>query len=95
MLPDWLAHWAAYLILGILVAFPVSDGFRLPLTARGIWVVVLLTAAYGLTDEWHQTFVPERVFSLWDWAADSVGGISAAAIIRLGLQVRSNRQAAK
>lgn len=32
----------------------------------------LLGALYGLTDEFHQIFVPQRTFSMADWAIDCV-----------------------
>ena len=42
-----------------------------------IYAAVILTMIYGLSDELHQAFVPGREISVWDWTADSLGGISA------------------
>ena len=36
-------------------------------------VLILLGALYGLTDEWHQSFVPGREVSALDWLADLCG----------------------
>ncbi len=37
------------------------------------------TVLYGLTDELHQAFVPQRTASLIDVAADGIGGLLAQA----------------
>lgn len=50
-----------------------------------LWLRVAITAAtcllFALTDEWHQTFVPGRVFANADLRADAVG-------IALGISLR-------
>ncbi len=50
------------------------------------WAVVI-AAAYGLTDELHQSFVPLRSCELGDWLADAGGALAgallAAAFLRL------------
>jgi VanZ family protein len=38
----------------------------------------LLTAAYGASDEWHQSFVPLRDANILDWFADALGAIAGA-----------------
>jgi VanZ family protein len=58
--------------------------------ARGSWTgvrlravvgTVLIAVAYGLSDELHQLFVPEREFDLKDLAADAIGaGATAVAL---------------
>jgi len=67
--PPWdkLAHLITYAVLaGLLRA-----GGLAPAPA-------LATAAlYGLSDEWHQSFVPGRDASLADWAADVSGAVLA------------------
>lgn len=37
------------------------------------WWVFVLTVAYGLVDEWHQSFVPGRTSSVVDVVSDAVG----------------------
>ncbi|QPK64576.1 VanZ family protein [Methylomonas sp. LL1] len=37
----------------------------------------LFCSIYGISDEWHQAFVPGRNSSVWDWLADSVGAAMA------------------
>ncbi|MBF0270944.1 MAG: VanZ family protein [Magnetococcales bacterium] len=44
------------------------------------WVYAV---AYGMTDEWHQLFVPGRYADFWDLVADAVGAALAIAILEL------------
>ena len=39
-------------------------------------------AAYGATDEWHQSFVPGRETELGDWVADATGAAVALLLYR-------------
>lgn len=66
---DLIAHAAAYSILYSLLhhAFPETR----PL------ILLFVTALYGMSDEWHQSFVPGRVPDVWDFAADAAGGTIA------------------
>jgi VanZ family protein len=71
------AHFAAYAGLGVLTARALSRGFR-----RITWAVVagaiVISTLYGLSDEYHQRFVPGRTFDLLDLAADFVGAVAGA-----------------
>ena len=51
-------------------------------------LAAVLAAAYGLTDEIHQIFVPLRSVELADWMADAVGGLAGA------IAARASRRAA-
>ncbi|MDD2738565.1 MAG: VanZ family protein [Methylomonas lenta] len=44
-------------------------------------VCLLFCSLYGLSDEWHQSFVTGRTASVFDWLADSLG--AALAVILL------------
>jgi VanZ family protein len=77
---DKALHAIGYAPLAWLVVRALTDGFVRPV---GIGLAVLawtVTSGYGLTDEWHQSFVPKRTFDLADLAADA---ISAATVIAL------------
>ena len=43
-------------------------------------MAVLFCIAYGISDEYHQTFIPGRFASLWDVVADGVGALLTAGI---------------
>jgi len=65
-------------------------GLRLAGLARqasaAIVFTVLFCSIVGGLDEWHQTFTPGRSGGdVWDWAADTLGGVLGA-LIALGAE---------
>ncbi len=86
---DKLLHAGAYAVLGALVAAALR-GTRLR-PGRVVVLAVLVAAAYGATDEWHQSYVPGRDADPLDWAADASGAILGAAGAVLALRGRTAR----
>lgn len=68
---DKVVHTICYGGLALCVAFGYVGGGHRGL--RGLIVPIVLTAAYGMIDEVHQSFTPGRSCSLLDWAADLLG----------------------
>ena len=64
--------------------FGDRDPFRWRLR-RASWCV-FIAAAYSLTDEFHQAFVPGRNASLGDCGIDATGAAIAIALLYLGQQ---------
>lgn len=64
---DKVLHFGGYALLGALLS---HGGAR-----RGVspWLLVLAGALYGISDEFHQSFVPGRDVDVFDWAADCLG----------------------
>ena len=70
---DKLLHLMEYAGLAFLLARALAgDGLS---WRAALLVATLLASAYGVTDEYHQSFVPGRDSSVLDWSADSLGGI--------------------
>ncbi|MFH0831754.1 MAG: VanZ family protein [archaeon] len=71
-------HFLEYSVLGfiLLACFRSSPKTR----NRALLFAFLLAAFYGLTDEFHQLFVPGRTASFVDIAADSLGAFAGALI---------------
>jgi VanZ family protein len=67
---DKVAHFSVYGLLGTLI---VRSGRG----QRAAIVALLLTSAYGASDEWHQSFTPGRSVEFGDWLADTLGGALA------------------
>ena len=65
---DKVVHAAVYAVLGALL--------RVALGRTG--PAIALAAAYGVTDEVHQAFVPGRDADAFDWIADAVGSALGA-----------------
>jgi VanZ family protein len=72
---DKVLHAGVFGFLGLLICRALStfQGLR-----RRPWLLVALstfiTALYGLSDEWHQSFVDFRTSEAADLAADTIGG---------------------
>lgn len=73
---DKVAHVAAYFILGALLAIATDRSGLSPLVAIGLGI------AYGISDEFHQSFVPGRVVDGFDLLADTVGVIAGVLLYR-------------
>jgi len=81
---DKIAHLIAYAVLAAAVALWIPRRMWTASVCRAALLVVLVTALYGLLDEFHQSFVPGRDTSLLDWLADLAGafiGVSLYALI--------------
>jgi VanZ family protein len=72
---DKLQHFLAYWLLGVLAwrAFAHLNLSR----QRLLWLSMGFCSLYGLSDEWHQSFVVGRNASAWDWLADNMGSVAA------------------
>ncbi|RME49825.1 MAG: VanZ family protein [Deltaproteobacteria bacterium] len=80
---DKVLHFGAYALLGLLFAFAQAGSWPRIATP---WIAILLTALYGVGDEFHQAFVPGRDFDPFDMLADALGGSAGAWLaFRFGL----------
>ena len=77
---DKLAHAVIYAVLCILV-FRALRQHRLG--RHPVWCAafsILFTVLYGISDEWHQSMVPERQAEAYDVLADLIGAAAGAAV---------------
>jgi len=82
--PDYILHGIEYFLLNLLLLrgfliYPVS-GNRSTLCLLSVG----LATFYGISDEFHQLFVPHREFSLHDMTADFVGALLAIGVFYMG-----------
>ena len=78
---DKLAHLFLYGGLTTVVSWGLYSG-RGGVSPRVQWIAPILFAVlYGVTDEIHQLFVPERSFDLWDLVANAFGAILVQVIL--------------
>ncbi|MEZ5284442.1 MAG: VanZ family protein [Vicinamibacterales bacterium] len=78
-LPDWLQHGIAYAGLALVTLRATSGGRWRGVGAWAVALAWLCAVAYGLSDEFHQSFVPGRTPDLRDIAADATGAALARA----------------
>jgi len=72
---DKVAHVCVYGVLGALFHRGWRRSLSRPAGAALVAIAALSALAYGITDEIHQMFVPNRSSELLDLAADLVGGL--------------------
>jgi VanZ family protein len=71
---DKVYHLLEYGIFGLLLARIIGEyDFFTSFQKKVIWVLVI-SFLYGLSDEFHQWFIPGRSATLGDILADSLGG---------------------
>ncbi|WP_232016221.1 VanZ family protein [Paenibacillus baekrokdamisoli] len=76
---DW-GHFVAYFAL----AFSLDYGFgRRADRLHFKLLIVLLCGAYGLTDEYHQTFVGGRTPDIYDIRNDCIGAAIAMIVVAI------------
>ncbi len=72
---DKLHHITAYFIMGVLASRAFRH-FVKPTRALAI-VSIAFCSLYGISDEWHQSFVIGRAADSLDWVADTLGATMA------------------
>lgn len=74
---DKAVHAIMYGVLAVLALYAWPPERR-PFGAR--LVVLVVVAALGAADEWHQHYVPGRSADVRDWVADTLGALVALAL---------------
>ena len=84
---DKLLHLIAYSVLGLTLLWSRCPG-QVERPWRGALWAFLFCLLYGLSDEYHQSFIPNRMVSGWDVAADAAGGLVAGGLWLLKAELR-------
>lgn len=70
---DKPAHAFGYLGFGIVIARALAGGLPPRLTLAQVLIGLAIASLYGVTDEWHQSFVAGRSSDVLDWYSDTIG----------------------
>ena len=81
--PDISLHEAAYFGLAMLLIRALAGGRWQGVTTGVLVAAWTIAVVYGVTDEWHQSFVPNRHPEWRDLRADAIGAFAAVAGVRL------------
>jgi VanZ family protein len=81
-----------YCILGWLIAAALRRAHRLTLPKTAL-LAMLIASGYGVTDEFHQRFVPNRTCDVVDWVADTLGSSAGLAAFYFYESRRSTKEA--
>jgi len=77
---DKTGHGLLYAGLGLLLVRALAGGRPAAIGGGTFVLAILIAVVYGLSDETHQLFVPNRQFDLHDLAADAGGAAVAAGL---------------
>lgn len=79
---DKKVHWLLYCGLSAVTVRALADAEWRRVTWRRVLLAILISAAYGASDEFHQSFVPGRSSEVADLVADTFGAAAAAVALR-------------
>jgi len=68
-------HWFEYFVFGILLLRAQRRGYEPKLATAAIVRTLVLVLAYAASDEYHQSWVPQRTASAVDVMIDTFGGV--------------------
>ena len=90
-LTNHTGHFIGYGILGSLALRGFAGARWQGVTSAAAWRSVAFSSLYGITDEYHQSFVPGRSTAVDDWVADTAGAAIAALAILWMARLRRSR----
>ena len=93
-LSGYTGHFLGYALLGVLAIRGFAGATWRGVTWRAAMWTVLLCAVYAVTDEWHQSVVPNRFLDPLDWLADVAGAVAGAGAVLVVAQLRRRRRSA-
>lgn len=71
--PDFVLHVLGYFLMGVLAVRAFGRGLTEPANKHRVYLGLVFSFLYAMSDEWHQSYVAERVASLEDIVADGLG----------------------
>ena len=77
---DTVLHIACYFGLALVTLRALAHGTWKGVTGGAAIAAWLVATLYGVTDEWHQVYVPGRTSELRDLVNDAVGALAAVGV---------------
>jgi len=81
--PDKAAHMILYTVFGFLLYLTLKNSPYPSFRDHAMLFAIAIGILYGMSDEFHQSFVPGRTASIWDLSADAIGVTLAQTFIFL------------
>jgi VanZ family protein len=72
---DKVLHAVEYAVFGALCFWALQGTLNVSWRPWAVPMAIVLASLYGVTDEFHQSFVPFRYSHVLDWVADTIGAI--------------------
>ena len=86
---DKVHHAGAYFIMALLAWRFFRHLIKRPIIV--FFISIAFCSLYGLTDEWHQSFIVGRHSDILDWVADTIGAVLAMYFLKLYLSFKSKQ----
>ncbi len=80
---DKIAHMILYGMLAAAIIFAFTPETRNQRRWRVVVIVILVATLYGISDEFHQSFIPDRTPDIFDVLADLAGAATVALLWKL------------
>ena len=88
---DKIGHFVLYAVLGFLAVAAFRNESWPFLRTHAVLLAVVFASLYGISDEWHQSFVPGRQTDILDWLADTLGAVAACGVFVLARRREADR----
>ena len=92
-LSDYTGHFIGYTLLAALAIRGFARGRWSGVNGRAAWQAVIMSSLYGVTDEFHQSFVPGRSPSVADWCVDTIGACVGVGLVMAAARFVGRRPA--
>lgn len=79
---DVAFHFMAYLILAWFFSQALKNTYSKIATTKIFFITIIFGFIYGLSDEFHQAFIPNRTVSGLDVSVDTIGSIIGGLIYK-------------
>jgi VanZ family protein len=77
---DKLFHFVEYFLLGFLLVRAFANSASVPNHVYILAASVIIASLYGASDEFHQRFVPGRLYDAFDLISDIIGSLTGASL---------------
>ncbi len=89
--PNLIAHFCLYAGLGFIAWLDFRAERAEWLRSRAAGAAVIFSALYGVSDEIHQLFTPNRAFQMEDLLMDTLGPLAAMAAVAVRLRIKKRK----
>lgn len=92
---DKIEHFVFYGGLALVALRATAGGRLIGVTPAALVAAWAIASVYGVTDEFHQWFVPGRSAEVADWIADTLGAATALGLAMQGAILLRSRRATR
>lgn len=90
---DKILHFIVYGFLCAFILIGMHSGRARKKSKKLLYIAIVIASLYGVSDEFHQSFVEGRSSDVADWLADTIGAFAGAYLFQFvsGISLRKER----